>query len=69
MADGGIEHFDEAKNVARVKAGFAGGMGFSSPNLAPSMTVIEGIPAESLAKYQVAPIPAPTPTDLWINRK
>ncbi len=69
MADGGIEHFDEARNVARVKAGFAGGNLFKSPNLAPSMSVVEGIQPESMAKYQVAPIPAPTPTDLWFERK
>lgn len=68
MADS-IEHFDEAKNVARVKAGFAGGNLFMKHNLAPSMTVVEGIPAESMAKYDVAPIPQPTPTDVWMDRR
>lgn len=52
MADG-IESYDEAKNIARVAAGFKGSTYFKNPNLAPPMTIAgEGYPAEVDAKLE-----------------
>lgn len=64
----GIESYDEARNLARVAAGFKGGPLFNSPNTAPPMTAGESYPPEVAKKLSAGAIEQPTPTDPWVVR-
>jgi len=68
MAAGGIEEFDEARNLARVGAGFKGGTFFSNPNVAPAMTVSDGWPVEVGEKLMAGKIDQPPVQDPWVVR-
>lgn len=67
MADG-IESYDEAKNLARVGAGFKGCSFFSNPNVAPPVSVGESYPEGVAEKLKAGAIEQPTPTDPWVVR-
>jgi hypothetical protein len=65
-----LEVYDEAKNLARIGAGWKGTPFFKNPNLAPAMDISgQGYPAEVEAKLQRSKTEEPTPTDPWVSRK
>lgn len=62
--------YDEAKNLARIGAGWKGSPFFKSPNLAPAMDISgQGYPDTVDQKLQRSKTEEPTPTDPWVNRK
>lgn len=70
MADGGIETFNQMKNMARVGAGFKGGEYWSAPAIGPKLTFVDGIPAEVVAKLNApTSVKQPTPMDTWNQRR
>lgn len=68
MADSTGQMSQEAA-MAKVASGFNGGKQFDNANLAPSMTVVDGYPAEVTKKVQGGVFPQPTPDNTWFNRK
>jgi len=69
MADS-IEHFDQARNIARVAAGFKGpSMRFQKQPMQVKRTFVDGTPPEVRAKYEATPIKQGTPTDPWSQRR
>lgn len=65
-----IEHFDEARNLARVAAGFKGGPFMTALNTAPSMTFSDGYPETVSQKLDaVGGIPQGNIMDTWITRR
>lgn len=67
MADT-VPGFDEDTQRARVAAGFKGSDFFMAGNLAPAMTVVNGIPPEVTEKLNVRAFPQMTPGDPWVVR-
>jgi hypothetical protein len=64
-----IEEFNEAKNLARVTAGFKGGPFNKNPNTAPKMTFVDGYPSEAVEKLQSQNGVYPGGiTDPWVYR-
>lgn len=68
MADS-IEPFNEARNLARVGAGFRGGPFFNNPNVAPAVNVVsDGWPAGVAEKLSAGATTKETPSDPWVYR-
>lgn len=66
----GIESFNEAKNMARVAAGWKGDAKFFQKfQTYATYPFVEGWPPEVSAKLHATSIPQPTPTDPWMSRK
>ena len=62
----GLEEFNEEKQRAKVAAGFKGGPFFQKPILAPSMSFVDGVPAEVKATSgQVNAISGGVTHDPW----
>lgn len=69
MAMGEIESFNEAKNLARVFAGFKGSDWFQKGAMYPKLTFVDGYPPEVPEKFGATMIPQGTPTDPWNMRR
>lgn len=66
--DNSIEHFDEAKNLARVAAGLKGGPFYNNPVTLASRSIVDGYPEVVSEKLQAGAIPQPSPIDPWGQR-
>ncbi len=55
--------------VSKVQSGFGDGPFFKTPNLAPTMTVVEGFDPLAVRAVQGASFPQPTPDDTWFKRR
>lgn len=65
----GIESFNEAKNLARVAAGFKGSEFFTKPRMQADIPFKDGYPETVVKKFEATAIPQGTPTDPWNSRR
>lgn len=65
----GIEHFDQNRNIARVKAGFKGGSWYANPVKVPARSIVNGWPPEVKMKMEAGSIAQGKPTDPWMSRR
>lgn len=66
---GGIEEFNEERNLNRVTAGWQDGPQYKNPNLVPSMEVVDATPPTVAQKLQVGAIAQPPIMDPWVSRR
>ena len=66
-----MESFSEAKQLARVKAGYKGGPFFQNPiTHNGKMSFVKGWPSEVTAKSKMTPFSKMTPVDaVWASRR
>lgn len=64
-----IESFNEAANMAKVKAGLKGGNWFSNPVKAPARKIVQGWPMETLENVQSMQTPKGSPDAPWAYRR
>lgn len=65
----GMESFNEDTQRAKVQAGFKGGNMFDNPMTPKPMTVVDGVPNETTAMLQGAPVATAPIPDIWNNRR
>lgn len=69
MADnGGIVHYDEAANLAKVRAGMKGGKMFNGPVATTRHEIVDGTLEGVNQKLDVMNFEQPMPQDTWFQR-